>query len=114
MSDLKQRDGESPAQWLARLRQLGPDTLTEHERFFLLQHALDAARAAVKRQQDEASYAAAAHRKAQPPGPEATAGSPAGRPPGEEAALELCKTAYLALGPGDRERFALWMNSGCK
>jgi hypothetical protein len=114
MSNLKQRDGESPAQWLARLQQLGPDTLSEHERFFVLQHALDAARAAVKRQQDEASYAAAVHRKGPPPGTEATAAPPAGRPAEEGAALELCKTAYLALGPGDRERFALWMKSGCK
>ena len=40
MSELKQLDGESPAQWLDRLRQLGPDTLSEHQRFFLLQHAL--------------------------------------------------------------------------
>ncbi len=110
MSDLKQRPGETPEQWLARLRQLGPDTLSEHERFFLLQHALDAARLAVKRQQDEASYAATAHRKGPPPQKEAAGTAPAV----QEAALELCKTAYLALGREDRERFAQWLNSGCK
>jgi hypothetical protein len=116
MSELKQKDGESPTEWLARLRHLDPDTLSEHQRFFLLQHALDSARVAVKRQEDDASYAAALRGKESLPSAdkEATVPTRAGRQVVEEAALELCKRAYLALGQGDRERFTLWAADGCK
>jgi hypothetical protein len=110
VSELKQRAGESPAEWLARLRQITPGTLSEHERFFLLQHALDSARVAVKRQADDASYALALRCKESPPGagPGGTAPATPG-PEVTEGALGLCQKAFLALGLGDRERFLRWL-----
>jgi hypothetical protein len=112
MSELKQQDGESPSEWLARLRQLDPHTLSEHQRFFLLQHALDAARVAVKRQQDDANYALASRGKEPPPGPGHAAPAPALSV--EETALQVCKAAYLALDQKGREQFLLWARSECK
>jgi hypothetical protein len=108
MSELKQREGESAVEWLARLRQLDPRTLSDHQRFFLLQHALDAARVAVKRQEDEASYAASHRPHESQPGVGTERTASAASSTVEGAALELCKTAYLALDPESRERFLLW------
>jgi hypothetical protein len=116
MSELKRLDGESPTEWLARLRHIDPGTLSEHQRFFLLQHALDSARVAVKRQEDDASYAAALRGKEPLPSAdhEATDPTRAARQAVEETALERCKRAYLALNEADRERFTLWAADGCK
>lgn len=112
MSDLKQREGEAATEWLARLRQLDPQALTEHQRFFLLQHALDAARVAVKREEDDAKYALATRGPETPPdaGKGAPAREAAERQDAAEVAFELCKTAYRALGREGRVRFALWMS----
>jgi hypothetical protein len=111
MNELSQRDGEAPAEWLARLRQLDPSTLTDHQRFFVLQHALDSARVAVRRQEDDASYALASRIKEPLPGADNGTGAsiPTRRQAVEETALEVCKNAFRALNQEDRERFSRWL-----